>query len=34
MRMNRTTAFRVRSGGATHSFNTLNGNIYVRKADR
>jgi DUF4097 and DUF4098 domain-containing protein YvlB len=34
MRMNRTTAFRVRSGGETHSFNTLNGNIYVRKANR
>ncbi|HUQ51294.1 MAG TPA: DUF4097 family beta strand repeat-containing protein [Gammaproteobacteria bacterium] len=34
MRMNRNTAFRVRSGGETHSFNTLNGEIYVRKAAR
>ena len=34
MRMNRNSAFRVRSGGETHSFNTLNGNIYVRKATR
>ena len=34
MRMNRNTAFRVRSGGETHSFNTLNGEIYVRKATR
>jgi hypothetical protein len=34
MRMNRNTAFRVRSGGETHSFNTLNGDIYVRKASR
>ena len=34
MRMNRNSAFRVRSGGETHSFNTLNGDIYVRKASR
>ena len=34
MRMNRNSAFRVRSGGETHSFNTLNGDIYVRKATR
>lgn len=34
MRMNRNSAFRVQSGGERHSFNTLNGNIYVRKANR
>jgi hypothetical protein len=34
MRMNRTTAFRVGAGGPTHSFNTLNGDIYLRKATR
>ena len=34
MRMNRNSAFRVRSGGERHSFNTLNGDIYVRKATR
>ena len=34
MRMNRNSAFRVQSGGETYSFNTLNGNIYVRKANR
>ena len=34
MRMNRTTAFRVGAGGATHSFHTLNGDIYLRKANR
>ena len=34
MRMNRNSAFRVRSGGETHSFNTLNGDVYVRKATR
>jgi DUF4097 and DUF4098 domain-containing protein YvlB len=34
IRMNRNTEFRVRSGGETHSFNTLNGDIYVRKATR
>jgi hypothetical protein len=33
-RMNRNALFRVRSGGETHSFNTLNGEIYVRKASR
>lgn len=32
VRANRNTAFRVGSGGDRHSFNTLNGNIYVRKA--
>jgi hypothetical protein len=32
VRMNRNTAFRVGSGGERHSFNTLNGSIYVRKA--
>jgi hypothetical protein len=33
MRANRdrSSTFRVRSGGQTHSFNTLNGDIYVRK---
>ena len=34
MRTNRATAFRVGTGGETHSFNTLNGDIYVRKANR
>jgi len=34
MRMNRNSAFRIRSGGETHSFNTLNGDIYVRQATR
>ena len=34
MRMNRNSAFRVHSGSETHSFNTLNGDIYVRKATR
>jgi hypothetical protein len=34
VRMNRTKAFRVGSGGAAHSFHTLNGDIYVRKASR
>lgn len=34
MRMNRNSAFRIRSGGETLSFNTLNGDIYVRKATR
>ena len=29
---NRESAFRVRSGGHRHSFHTLNGDIYVRKA--
>ena len=34
MRMNRATALRVGTGGETHSFNTLNGDIYIRKANR
>jgi DUF4097 and DUF4098 domain-containing protein YvlB len=34
VRTHRNTAFRVGAGGATHSFNTLNGDIYVRKASR
>jgi Putative adhesin len=34
MRSNRNSAFRVGSGGEKHSFHTLNGDIYVRKADR
>jgi len=34
MRSNRHSAFRVGSGGETHSFHTLNGDIYVRKANR
>ena len=33
MRTNRNSAFRVGSGGERHSFNTLNGDIYVRKAN-
>lgn len=32
--MNRNTAFRVQAGGEQLSFNTLNGDIYVRKANR
>ena len=32
MRSNRNSAFRVGGGGTRHTFNTLNGNIYVRKA--
>jgi hypothetical protein len=32
MRTNRNSAFRVGAGGERHSFHTLNGNIYVRKA--
>ena len=32
MRSNRNSAFRVGGGGTRHAFNTLNGNIYVRKA--
>ena len=34
MRSNRNSAFRVGTGGETHSFHTLNGDIYVRKAPR
>jgi hypothetical protein len=34
MSSNRNTAFRVQSGGEQLSFNTLNGDIYVRKASR
>jgi hypothetical protein len=34
VRMNSNSAFRVQSGGETHTFNTLNGEIYVRKASR
>lgn len=30
---NRASAFRIGAGGAQHSFNTLNGDIYVRKAN-
>ncbi len=33
MRSNRNSAFRVGGGGTRHTFNTLNGNIYVRKAN-
>jgi hypothetical protein len=33
MSTNRTSAFRVGTGGERHSFNTLNGDIFVRKAD-
>ena len=33
MRSNRNSAFRVGSGGEKHSFHTLNGDIYVRKAN-
>ena len=32
MRSNRNSAFRVGAGGTRHSFHTLNGSIYVRKA--
>jgi hypothetical protein len=32
MNTNRNSAFRVGAGGERHSFNTLNGDIYVRKA--
>jgi hypothetical protein len=32
MRSNRNSAFRVGTGGTRHSFHTLNGSIYVRKA--
>ena len=32
MRSNLSSAFRVGTGGERHSFNTLNGSIYVRKA--
>ena len=32
MRSNHNSAFRVGTGGERHSFNTLNGSIYVRKA--
>ena len=31
--MSRATRVRVAGGGPTHSFATLNGNIYVRKGD-
>lgn len=33
MSTNRSSAFRVGAGGERHSFNTLNGDIYVRKAN-
>jgi hypothetical protein len=33
MRSNRNSAFRVGTGGPRHSFTTVNGNIYVRKAN-
>ena len=33
MNVNRTSAFRVGMGGERHSFNTLNGDIFVRKAN-
>jgi hypothetical protein len=33
MSTNRATAFRVGTGGERHSFNTLNGDIFVRKAN-
>jgi hypothetical protein len=33
MRTNRVSTFRVGAGGERHSFNTLNGDIFVRKAD-
>jgi hypothetical protein len=32
VRTNRNSAFRIGSGGDRHTFNTLNGSIYVRKA--
>jgi hypothetical protein len=33
LRTNRASAFRVGAGGERHSFNTLNGDIFVRKAN-
>jgi hypothetical protein len=33
MNMNRSSAFRVGTGGERHSFNTLNGDVFVRKAN-
>jgi hypothetical protein len=33
MNLNRPSAFRIGTGGQTHSFNTLNGDILVRKAN-
>jgi DUF4097 and DUF4098 domain-containing protein YvlB len=33
LRTNRSTAFRVGAGGERHTFNTLNGDILVRKAN-
>ena len=33
MNLNRTTAFRVGTGGERHTFNTINGEIYVPKTD-
>jgi hypothetical protein len=33
-RSNRNSAFRIGGGGTRHTFNTLNGNIYVRKANQ
>ena len=33
VRTNRASAFRIGAGGERHSFNTLNGDIYVRKAN-
>ena len=33
MQLNRASAFRIGAGGERHSFNTLNGDIYVRKAN-
>ena len=33
LRTNRTSAFRIGAGGERHSFNTLNGDIFVRKAN-
>ena len=32
MRSNRNSAFRIGGGGTRHTFNTLNGSIYIRKA--
>ncbi len=34
MNVNRTSAFRVGAGGERHTFNTLNGDIFVRKANQ
>jgi hypothetical protein len=34
MNVNRTSAFRIGNGGDRHSFNTLNGDIFVRKANQ